>query len=175
MDSAAILRVWSVEVTVGDLTFEIPALPAADWILAMADRDALSVVPGLLNPEDEAQLDDALAFGEVSLEDVRTASRDAVEAASGRPWWEAYRLVLMATENADQVLGTMLARGMNLDSMSLGAFCVAAYALATAHMDKKDKLKFDTSVKTPPIEEVADDEEALSSAFMQAMNERPGR
>jgi hypothetical protein len=172
MDPVAILRIWPVVVTLGEEEFQIPALPAADWVEAILTRDATAIVPGLLLPEDEAEVLALLMDGEVEPDEVLAAARDAIEAAAGRPWWEATRLVGSSGENGDTVFGSLVQAGFDFEKRSLAALCAVIYAMATANMDKKDRAKFDMDLKAVPAEILRDDEDALEAAFMAAMAER---
>jgi hypothetical protein len=150
------------------------AVPAADWIQALAEKDLFAIIPGFLGPDDEIEVDEALAWGELSTSDIETAVRDSIEAVAGRPWWEATRLVAAALGEPDVVFGHLVERGFDFERQSLGAFCAAVYAVAVRSMDKKDRLKFDMTLKTPPVDVVRDDADAMSDAFMQAMREQTG-
>lgn len=161
-----------MEVSLGGEEYRIPALPAADWVEAILSKDATAIVPGLFPREDEEEILILLMAGEIDTDEILAAARDAIEAAAGRPWWEAMRLVSSAGENADTVLGTLVKEGFDFERRSLAALCAVIYALATSNMDKKDRAKFDMDLKSMPAEVLRDDEDALEAAFMAAMAER---
>lgn len=170
MDPVAVLRIFPVVVTLGGEEFEIPALPAADWMEALAAGDD-AVVPGLLSAGDEQAVVDMLLDGEVASSEMSDAANDAVAVAAGRPWWEARRLVGLAMAQPDRVLGALMLRGFDFEARSLGGLCAAVYALATEGMDKKERQKLDMQLKQVPAEVLAEDDDALSDAFMAAMAE----
>jgi hypothetical protein len=169
----AALRCWPIEITLGEQTYVIPPLPALDWIEAIETRDAAAIVPGLLSPEDEAEVSEALVYGDYDDAAIIDAARDAAEAAAGMPWWEAFRLVRLALDRPE-AFGHLALRGFDLERQSLGAFCVALYSQCVSGMDKKDKIKFDMTLKAVPANVLRADEDALSSAFMQAIRETGG-
>ena len=48
IEPAAILRCWPIDVDLAGDTYTIPPLPAADWLVAIADGTYLDLVPGLI-------------------------------------------------------------------------------------------------------------------------------
>jgi hypothetical protein len=174
MDILASLWPVEIDVTVGRAVYTIPSLPAADWVAVVATNDAFAIVPGLLADEDQLRVWDALEDGLIELPELTTLARHALEAAAGRPWWEAQHLVVGATQSWDVLGGKLLLSGVDLGRISLGAFCNTIYALATDGMEKKDRMKFDMELHRPPVEaleEVAQDSDYLASQFRAAFVE----
>lgn len=177
MDIAASLWPCAVQVQVGDWIYEIPDLPAADWIRAIADPDGGSIVPGLLEPEDQQLIWRGFARGELDTVDLNNAWRDAVGAATGRPWWQATRLVLSATarDNWPVVHGRLVQRGVDLERYSIGGFCNVVHTMALEackDANERSQYEFDLTAAPPGVEP----EEALRATdsagdFMAAMQQ----
>lgn len=153
MDIAASLWPCAVEVQIGDWVYEIPDLPAADWIRAIADTDGGAIVPGLLEPEDQRLIWRDFAKGQIDEFDLRDAWRDAVGAAAGRPWWVAARLVLSATDrdNWPTIHGRLVQRGLDLERASLGGFCDVLHVMALEGCkDESARAQYEFKLTTPP-------------------------
>jgi hypothetical protein len=173
MDITAALWPCEVEVYIDNDTYTIPALPAADWVATVAQNDALAIVPGLLSDEEQWEIYDRMEDG-LPLSEFETYARHALEAAAGRPWWEAQHLVIGSVQAWDVIGGRLLLSGINLSQVSLGAFCNAVYALAVQDMDKKDRMKFDNDLRRPPVEEIeaqGSDDSFVAAQFRAAFAE----
>lgn len=169
-DPLALLRLWGVRVKVGGYDWAIPPLPAADWIEAILTG---SVIPDLVPGEAGSVLSQMIVAGLVSSDELRDSSREAIRDAAGRDWWEVIRLIGLFDQDPDWIGGQLFRRGFDFEARSIGAYCATVYATAVAGMEKKDKVKFDYQLSLPPVDEVANDEDALSAAFMAAMQQRP--
>lgn len=168
------LKVWAVEIDLGEHVYRIPPLPAQDWFLAvLLDDNPLPIVPGMLEPADHDQVLDALLEGELNLEDVIIANREALEAASGWRWWEADRLIRSAGAEWRDIGGALSSRGVDLAQVSLGAALNAIYSLAIRNLDEQKRFTFLARLSSPPPGEIARtyDESAYADAFEDAMNE----
>lgn len=166
MDILAALWPCEIDVEVGPEIFTIPALPASEWIAVVAANDAFSIVPGLMCEEDQLAVFDLIEDEEIGVNDFQMLARHALEAAAGRPWWEAQHLVIGASQAWDVIGGRMINNGTDLDRISIGAFCNAVYAMATENLDKKDRMKFDSDLKRPPFDAV--EEQAADQSFVAA-------
>lgn len=177
MDIAASLWPCAVEIQVGDWIYEIPDLPAAAWIRAIADPDGGAIVPGLLEPEDQSLVWRAFARGEIDAEEIRIAWREAVGAAAGRPWWEAARLVLSATarDNWPVIHGRLVERGVDLESCSIGGFCNVVHTMALhACKDDNARAQYEFELTTPPPEVTPEEAHGATNAaadFLAAMGQ----
>lgn len=152
------------------LDWRIPPLPAADWIEAILTG---SVVPDLFADETAALAGQLLTAERITSEELRDRSREAMADAAGRPWWEVVRLVGLLSQEPDGVGGELIRRGFDFQTRSIGAYCSVVYATAVGGMEKKERTKFDYQLSLPPVDVVADDDEAMSAAFMVAMQQRP--
>lgn len=179
MDAAAVvasLRCLAIEVDLGEFTYEIDPLPAADWIAAVLTGESTDIFPGLLrDAELESQVWLALVDGAAVGDDVLAASRHALEAAAGRSWWEAERLIVTVGDEQLKglVLGRLVRDGFDFESRPLGAFCDAVYCLVTEGLDKDKREEFNIKLRMPPagvdIDDLYDEDEATAE-FMAAMS-----
>ena len=174
-NGVAALRVWPVVVDLGGVTYRIAPLPAIRWIVPLVDDDWFAIVPGMLDPTDRC-VDDALDAGEITYEDCIRAARNAVDAVAGIPWWSAIRLVRSVLDAPD-VIGELVLRGVDAQTVSLGAFVQAAYRVFTRDADKRQRAKIDRDLESVPTGlTVADrwDPEAEASGFEAMMLQRGG-
>lgn len=169
-DPLALLRRWGVVVRLAGVDFRIPPRSAADWIEAILEG---SVIPDLLEEESAAVVGQLVSRELVAADELRDRSREAIMDAAGRAWWEVIRLVGLLSQEPDAFGGELVRRGFDFEARSIGAYCAAAYALAVSGLEKRDRVRFDYLLTTPPVSEVADNEEAMSAAFMVAMQQRP--
>jgi hypothetical protein len=178
IDALAALKIWGLEVELAGEVFEIPPRPAADWFLAILDEDTpLPVVPGLMNAEDDEQVNDLLLGGGVDIDLLVTRSREALTAAAGRPWWEADRLIRSSAASWQVIGGELTRVGVDLEKVSLAAALNAIYVICVRTMDEKERNKFDIDLRLPPIgvegvkTEDMYDQRAAESAFAALMGQ----
>jgi len=168
-DQAAMLRSWSIEVELGGGEYTIPALPAADWLLALADGAWGDIVPGLLAQDDATDLDDMLSEGTLEEDEIRAAARDALTAAAGIPWWIARTLARFAAQN--WVGPELLIRGVDPGRTCLGGYLAAVYHIATRNLDAMKRGQFDMELQRPPADlppEEWFDEDAAADSWLAA-------
>ena len=177
-DALAALRIWALDVELGGETFTVPALPAADWFLAILDEETpLPLIPGLMDGEAEARITDLLLDEVITAELIVTRSRELLTAAAGRPWWEADRLIRSSGGSWHIIGGELTRLGVNLDEVSLAAALNAIYVVCVRTMDEKERNKFDIDLRLPPIgvegvtTEEMYDQRAAESAFMALMGQ----
>jgi hypothetical protein len=177
VDPVASIRPCAVEVECHGWSYVVPALPAAAWIEAILDEDGAAIFPGLLEPEAYSLVMADLFAGEIEGEEIRSAARATLEAAAGREWWVADRLV-RGTGDRDAwaiVHGELVLQGVDLDAISIGAFCDAVYAMVVGRLtDESARAKFDMDLNVPPtdvpIEEIYDEQQAAAD-FMSALGQ----
>jgi hypothetical protein len=148
VDPIASMRIWAVDVQVGGHTFEVPPLPAADWMPTLIDGD-LSQILDLLRST-TIDVDELILTGSVSGEDLSEALLDAVEAAAGRPFQAAYVLAQVAAAHWGRIGGRLAQRGFRWDLMPLGAALDAIYAMVVENMKDADLAKFEALLNKPP-------------------------
>lgn len=172
----AALRAWPITVDLGGTAYRIAPCPAIRWVVPIVDDDWFAIVPGMIDTSDHG-VDDALDAGAITHEDCVRAARDAVGVAAGVPWWSAVRLV-QSVLAAPDVTGELLICGIDVQSVSLGAFVQAAYRVFTRDADKKQRARIDRDIEAvPPELTLADrwEPEAEASGFEAMMRQRGGR
>jgi len=177
-DALAALKIWALDVDLGGETFEVPALPAADWFVAILSEDTpLPLIPGLMSRGAEERITDMLLTGELDVQDVVTRSRELLAAAAGRSWWEADRLIRSSAASWHIIGGELTRLGVDLSRVSLAAALNAIYVVCVRTMDEKERNKFDIDLRLPPIgvegvsTEEMYDEQAATAAFAALMGE----
>lgn len=171
MDALVSLRPVEIDVEAGEWVWTIPALPAADWLAAVLANEAGSIFPGLLDPDLRADVWAQVAAGRITMDDLVECARHALEAAAGRSWWSADRLVRVAMDDTvrARVVGEMAGSGLDLERISLGLFCDAIWGRMLAGVtEDMDRLRLEAELNTPPaginpeeLEEEDDEEEFL--------------
>lgn len=145
------LRASAIGVEALSRTWVIPALPARDWIEAVAAvRCPWSIFPGLLTSADMDQALDPILDGSADDFEMRVAGFEAIHLASGRPWWEAMRLVRMADDDLGDMVGRLAVAGIDPGTVPFALWCAAVYHLATKGADQKELLKFNNRLQAPP-------------------------
>jgi hypothetical protein len=175
-DALAALRIWALEVELAGRTYVVPGRPAVDWFLALLDEETpLPLIPGMMDDAAQDEIEDLLLDGVVDVDLIAVRSRELLTAASGRPWWEADRLIRSAA-NSWQIIGGELTRlGVDMEKVSLGAALNAIYVICVRTMDEQERNKFDIDLRVPPIgvdgvtTEEMYDARAAEEAFMALM------
>lgn len=145
------LKQWSVVVDVGDEEYTIPAMPAADWlrVLMVDDISIDDVFPGMLEPVDRAQVEEALHAGILTLADIQEVSLEIVSKVSGRPWWVAMRLIQCARISWDALGGEMV-RKVDGSTLSLGAWLDGLFLVILRAMEESKRNMFLMKLEMPP-------------------------
>ena len=175
VDPVAHLRPFSAVVQLGEATFTVPALFAADWLEAIISGQGSlwPVLPGLLDLDDQMTVAHLLSDDLLSLEDLNLAALDLIEVASGHNWWWALRVISLATTEAwDRLYGSLLLHGVDSTRLSLAGWLSALYAMVTKDLPP-DKIKiFEMDLSQPPEGFAEDlDEDAEGAMFTQMMQQ----
>jgi hypothetical protein len=173
INGIATLRCWPVTISLAGSTYTIPAKPALVWILAIHSESWLSIIPGMLDQSDD-RFDRALDAGLISADECVSAAQNAIAAASGLPWWAAWRLIGVSIEQCG-ISGSLVLAGIDAESVSLGAYVAAIYRIITKGMDKKELAKIDRTISERPAGIATDelyDEQVASDAFMNMARAR---
>lgn len=180
MDILATLRPVGVEIQLGEWLYELPPLPAADWIAALANPDGGAIVPGLLDEEDQRLIARDFLRGKIGADELKLAWREAVGIVTGRQWWVGARLVLNAVHPDvwPIIHGRLTKDGLDLETISIGAFCNVVYVMILdGAKDDAERAEAKFSLTVPPpdvaIAEVYDRKEATAQFFaaMQQMQD----
>ena len=156
------LKPWPVVIQAGGREFEIPALPAADW-LAILMTDPFDPDDLILSLVTNGK--DLLFLDTVSADDLEHVCLDVITTASARPWWVALRLVAMARSNWSVLGAELILKGVNPTQLSLAAWLDALLLVALKNMDPKDVTMFTLRLEEPPPEEM---ESAVEEMEMSA-------
>lgn len=176
MDALAALRCWPIHVELAGREYTIPPVPARDWFVAILGGTPLPIVPGMLPPAEAEEVADLIVTGRLDLPELVTASREALELASGWRWWEADRLIRSAGAEWKVVGGELARAGVSLDE-PLGAVLSAMYALAITGLDATKRQQLDFQISRPPAGLAEEEREALAEQmFMDLLTEtgQPG-
>lgn len=138
-DPLASLKLWSVDIIVGEQKFTIGPQPASAWLTAILTDD-LSV---LLEPSDRFAFDELIADGA----DVKDVFNDAVEVISGRSWIVAVRLAALWID--DQIRGEIATR-IDIATAPFAAVLDATYALVVRHMTSEKRVEFENELTVDP-------------------------
>lgn len=130
VDPAASMRIWAVELNLGGRVFEIPALPAADWLPILMEGDTVAVLDLTEDPE----LDLMIISGEITPTELAAAIDAAVEQVAGRPVYQATVLAQVAQLQWTVVGGDLARRGFRWDEVPLGAALDAIHVTVLAHL-----------------------------------------
>ncbi len=162
------LRPWPVSVRVAGGMYEIPALPAVDWLtVLMTDDPALDdIFPGLLDEADQDVVTEAMLDGH--LEETFSVCLDIITAVSGRPWYIAMRLIDVARTSWHVLGAEMLLKGVDAEKLSLSGWLDILVLTIMKNIDPKDAAMFTMRLEAPPADiEVEQPEPEMSvSSFM---------
>lgn len=143
VDPLASMRCWALELELGGRTFDVPALPAADWWPVLISGDLSQILDFVVStPGDPLDLDELLLTGEVTQDQLAQALTDAVEETSGRPLHAALVLASLAAMHWASINGALVLRGFRWDQQPLGAALDAIYAEVTGRLKKEQLDEF---------------------------------
>lgn len=149
VDPIASLRVWAVELELAGRTFQVPGLPAADWLPLLLAGDVFGVIDLM---DDSAELDELIVTGEVDPRELTDAVHAVVEQACGRPVHVAILLAGVARTHWPLIGGELARAGFRWDQVPIAAALDAIRSVVMAHVkkDSGDRLQalFDSDV--PP-------------------------
>lgn len=155
------LRPWPVVIDVGGETYEIPALPATDWLqVLMKDPPDLEEILTLLCPGGTGLLFDE----SLEVEELWEILLNVVEEASGRHWWIAMRLINVCRASWNVLGAEMFYRGIDPNTLSLAAWLDAMLLVIIRTMDPKDVTMFTMKLEMVPAGEELEPEEMEMSA-----------
>lgn len=154
-DLAASLKPWTIEgIVLGDKSYEVPALPASAWLTILLDEPVslFAVVPGLLQPSADEELEELILAGRYSRDELEELVWELVSIAAGRPWWTTLYLLGNAKhpQNVDRVKGELTLHGVDATRISLAAWLDAVYVIFTNGKDQQERQKFDIALTRPP-------------------------
>lgn len=134
------MRCWALELDLGGRTFDVPALPAADWWPVLVSGDLGQILDFAVSTSGD--LDDLLLAGEVTEVELVRALTDAMEETAGRSLHASTVLASLAVMHWASINGAMVLRGFRWDQQPLGAALDAVYAEVTGRLEKKQLDEF---------------------------------
>jgi hypothetical protein len=174
VDPAASLRIWGVEIELGGRTFEVPALPAADWLPVLMTADPLRVIELIPSSPGDSSVEDTILAGGVSTDDLVNAFTTAIEEVTGRPCYAAWVLAIAAQDRWSVVGGELARRGFRWDEQPIGAALDAIYVTIVERIKPDDLPRFYALMERPAAGAVrpADRDRALRE-FEQVAGPKP--
>ena len=140
------LRLVGVRAKLGVHTLRIPPLPAAVWLEKLYSGgvgDVLELCEGSEAIEDE------IAEGRIPDGDLDKTLKSMIGAAAGRDPMVALRLAALARGAWQRIGGELTRSGARLDSMPLGAFLDAVYAIVVRNMSAEELGDFEARLLGP--------------------------
>lgn len=176
-DPIASLAPVPILVQLADREYEIPALPALNWlhVLLKDGFSALEIVPGLLSPEDQVSVEDQIALEQVTLEQLNEASFDVITIVSGRDWWFTVKFLTVCRVSWDVIGGMMARLRIDARTLSLAAWIDAAYHIAreiisSGQEGQQNLIRFTSELEAPPPGTAIEfDEQFEAEAFERAV------
>lgn len=160
-------------VTLGGRDYHLRPALADEWLAILLESpiDASLIIPGMAEDADEEALEDALLAGEVTAGDIEETCREVITMAAGRDWWWATNLVMSVAGAWMIIYGSLLAKGLDPQRLSLGAMLDAMYAECASRMDKQHLQDFDRQLNMPPAGVTPTiDEDREAANFVALMN-----
>lgn len=139
VDPLASMRCWAIEIELGGRTYEVPALPAADWwpvLSAMDPHQILDMIPSTLGDPDD--LDAQLLDGRLAESELTPALIEAIEEVTGRSLHVVLVLTVVANSEWPAVGGALAREGFRWDRAPIGAALDAVYAIILDCLPEKD-------------------------------------
>ena len=155
------LKPWPAVVTIDHQNFEIPAMPAADWLAVLMkpelslDEFLFELVPGI---------EDLILTTQASLDELYTVCLDLITLISARHWWVTMRLIGVARESWDVLGGEMALRHVDATQLSLSAWLDVLLLVTLRQMDPKDVTMFTMRLEAIPEDESVPEQEMEMSA-----------
>lgn len=142
------LKPWPVTLEIAGQDWHIPAASAADWLsVLMPDPvDLDEVVRTMVTDGEKLLFDESVG---VELEELVL---EVITLVSGRPWWQALRMISVATANWNVLGGEMLYRGIIPDQVSLSQWLDVLLLVTIRSMDPKDVTMFTLQLERPPLD-----------------------
>lgn len=105
------LKQWPVTIEIQGQGYTIPAMPAVDWlsVFMLESFGPEDVLPGLLMDTEQDQVEQFLHSGVLGVRELWELGLEVISQVTGRPWYVALRLVLVAKDAWDAIGGEMAA------------------------------------------------------------------
>jgi hypothetical protein len=163
----------AITVQVRGIGAVVPYASAARWSAAVTGPQGIGgTLMRLATPDTRDTLTQGLLYGDLTADDVFTASHDAIRLATGRSWWASARLLGLGSDS--RTLGAMVLAGVDPWALTAGQWCAAIYTLHTQNQKAEDVFKFDALLNDPPAGEVDEWGDDDYEAAVQAARSLPG-
>lgn len=162
------LRPWPVVVNLAGQDYDIPALPAADWLAyLMQDPPDLDSFIGDWIPD----IDDLLFDEVISFDELSDIILDLLTTITARPWYVALRLIGVARNSYDVLGPEMIRRRVDPERHSLSAWLDVLLVAILNSMEPKDTTMFLMKLEAKPesVESVPLDEMEMDRGAFLAM------
>lgn len=148
------LRPTSVVFTWQGREYEIPALPAVDWLEVLMDPNwmAEDIMLALLPNGDRL-------VNELSLDELDNLGLDILEEVSARHWWIADRLIQTLGAAWDTMGAEAVLNHVDPEKLSLAAWLDAMLMLLMRRISSEQAPMFTSRLELPPPGEELDQEE----------------
>lgn len=174
----AALRILGVSFDLAGETYQIPPLPAAEWLEVVWNFEDESLpFLHLLPGEEQGDIMWAMVGGRVTVDELALRCKEILAAVSGRKWWEADRLIRSAAASWHYIGGELTRRGVDLHKVSIAAALDVIYVVCVLTMTAEERKKFEFELSVPPVnaspEEAAAATEESYGAFLAALGPPP--
>lgn len=172
-DLGAVFRSGPFTVDAGGRPYVFDHRSAAHWAEVLSSDNWATGALSMMGATSHERLLEEIEAGDVDRDGIRHLAHAALSAASGRPWWEAERLV--SSLRHDSVLGSLLLKGCDPVRMSLAALCSAVWVLLMEGQDKTGRVQLEAEISVPPPEAAGEDGiEDDMSVMVARMRAMPG-
>jgi hypothetical protein len=146
------LRSWPAHIYLGGQEFEVPPLPATDWIVGILgmDKDVLGLLNSVLTDEDMDRLTDIMFKGGVEPDFLFDTTMQLLTTVGARPWWITMRLVVVMQQHWDSLGAELMLRGVDANKLSLSAWLDVALLTMIRMMDPKEVSMFTIRLEMIP-------------------------
>lgn len=155
----ASLRPFVAEVLVCDEWIPIPAHPAATWIEQFmgGDPELDAIFPGFCSDEDQEYVNECLFNGCLDVGSVQRLTLDLISQVSGRPWWVAVRMVMIAETRWSILTSDMTLRNVRPDMLSFSAWLDVLWSSIFSHLPQEKWIEMSSLIESPPPSEAPED------------------
>jgi len=165
-DPVRSLRPGPVTFVVKGKEYEIPALPAADWLEVLmrpdwaADDIFVELMPEGIN----------LVLGDLEPDQAEDLALAVIEEVTGRHWWVAIRLIQTLVQTWDVMGPEAIFNHVDVEKLSLAGWMDAMLVLLMSRLKDEDTTMFAAQLEAPPFgEEIPEEEMAISEGQFLSM------
>ena len=165
-DPVRSLRPGPVAFLVKGKEYEIPALPAVDWleVLMRPDWGGDDIFVELM-PEGIS-----LVLGDLEPDQAEDLALQVIEEVTGRHWWIAVRLIQTLAQTWDVMGAEATFNHVDPEKLSLAGWLDAMLVLLMSRLKDQDATMFAAQLEAPPFgEEIPEEELAISEGQFLSM------